>query len=207
MTRPSTDAPRNERRRKKRRPSAAGRGALGLLAALFLASGGLRLAEGTGADIRDGLRAFAAEESEPAEPPPDRPSSEAVLSALAAREADIDRREQAIAERERAVALAEARISEKLAALEATEGRLRETIALADGAAAADLERLTRLYERMDPDEAAALFETMDPNFAAGFLGQMRPDAAAAILAGLAPQTAYTVSLVLAGRNMRVPTE
>jgi flagellar motility protein MotE (MotC chaperone) len=108
---------------------------------------------------------------------------------------------------ERALRLAETKLDEKLEALAEAERRLRETNALADGAAAADLERLTRMYERMKPKEAAALFETMDPNFAAGFLGQMRPDAAAEILAGLSPQKAYTVSLVLAGRNMDVPTD
>jgi flagellar motility protein MotE (MotC chaperone) len=35
----------------------------------------------------------------------------------------------------------------------------------------------------------------------------MRPDAAAGIMAGLQPQTAYTISVVLAGRNAKVPTE
>jgi flagellar motility protein MotE (MotC chaperone) len=196
-----------------RRRRAAGRGTLGLLATLLLVSGGLRLVEGTGGEIRDGLRAFAAsgtdaEASELGAASQDaRPSPDALLAALAEREAELDRREAALADRERAVAIAEERIAANLDAMEEAERRLRETIALADGAAADDLARLTRMYETMKPKEAAALFETMDPNFAAGFLGQMRPDAAAAVLAGLTPETAYTISLVLAGRNMRVPTE
>ncbi|WP_233488629.1 MotE family protein [Rhodovulum sp. 12E13] len=196
-----------------RRRRAAGRGTLGLLAALFLVSGGLRLAEGNGSNIGDSLRAFAASDTDGETSDPGatsqevRPSPDALLAALAERERDLDRRAAALADRERAVAIAEERIAANLDAMEEAERRLRETIALADGAAADDLARLTRMYETMKPKEAAALFETMDPNFAAGFLGQMRPDAAAAVLAGLTPETAYTISLVLAGRNMRVPTE
>lgn len=199
-----------------RRRRAAGHGALGLLAALFLASGGLRLSDGTGTELRQGLWAFAASDpgqtaapadDEAGDDPAGTRAPEAMLVALSDREAALDRRAADLTERERALRLAEEKLAEKLEALAEAERRLRETIALADGAAAADLERLTRMYERMKPKEAAALFETMDPNFAAGFLGQMRPDAAAEILAGLSPQKAYTVSLVLAGRNMDVPTE
>jgi flagellar motility protein MotE (MotC chaperone) len=47
----------------------------------------------------------------------------------------------------------------------------------------------------------------MTPEFAAGFMARMRPDAAAAIMAGLEPATAYSISVVIAGRNARVPTE
>ena len=47
----------------------------------------------------------------------------------------------------------------------------------------------------------------MTPEFAAGFIGRMRADAAAAIMAGLSPQAAYTISVILAGRNARAPTE
>ena len=46
-----------------RRRRAAGHGALGLLAALFLASGGLRLSDGTGTELRQGFWAFAASDS------------------------------------------------------------------------------------------------------------------------------------------------
>jgi flagellar motility protein MotE (MotC chaperone) len=198
--------------RKCTRRGPPGRGALGLLAALLMASAGIRFAESGGTDLLAGLRAFAASSEAPSGAvPADRdttvPAPDAVLAALAEREAALDSRAQALDERERTLAMAEERLDEKLAALKDTERRLRETIALADGAATADLDRLTRMYETMKPKEAAALFETMDPTFAAGFLGQMRPAAAATILAGLAPETAYTISLVLAGRNMRVPTK
>ena len=50
-------------------------------------------------------------------------------------------------------------------------------------------------------------FEEMTPEFAAGFMARMRPDTAAAVMAGLEPATAYSISVVIAGRNARVPTE
>lgn len=112
-----------------------------------------------------------------------------------------------MAEREQTLTLVRQEVDRNLAALAEAEAELRATLALADGAAAADLDQLTQMYQNMKPKEAAALFETMDPNFAAGFLGQMPATAAGAIMAGLQPETAYRISLVLAGRNMQVPAE
>ena len=89
----------------------------------------------------------------------------------------------------------------------AAEEALAATIAMADEAAATDLDQLTNVYENMKPKEAAALFEEMPPEFAAGFLGMMRPDAAALIMTQLEPEVAYSFSVVLAGRNANVPTE
>jgi flagellar motility protein MotE (MotC chaperone) len=208
---------RSGARPRRRLHRAAGRGALGLIAMFFFTSAGMRLADGTGADALAGVLAWSAARAEgpassPSVPEGARPETEgdepdALLAAIARRIEALDAREAALEQRERAVEIAEVEIAASLAQLEAAETALRETVALADGAAADDLEQLTRMYETMKPKEAAALFAQMDPNFAAGFLGQMRPDAAAAIMAGLPPQTAYTVSLVLAGRNMRVPTE
>jgi flagellar motility protein MotE (MotC chaperone) len=87
------------------------------------------------------------------------------------------------------------------------EARLRETLALADGAAEADIERLTAVYQAMKPKDAAALFEAMSPEFASGFLGRMAPESAAAILSGMSAEAAYGISVIVAGRNAGAPTE
>lgn len=189
-----------------------GLGGLTLISALFVSSGGMRVAEldlGALAAELSWISSAKAEpgDEDPQEPEPKSRSADDVIEALAAREAALDERERALEERAHALDLATAEVTAQLEALTATEASLRETLALADGAAQEDLERLTRMYETMKPKEAAALFETMDPTFAAGFLGQMAPAAAAEIMSGLSPESAYTVSLVLAGRNMRVPTE
>lgn len=131
----------------------------------------------------------------------------ALLEALKAREARLEVHEAQLADRMQALALAEARMKETERALLAAEAALAETLALSDGAAEADLARLTAVYESMKPKEAAALFQEMAPDFAAGFLARMRPEAAAALMAGLPPQTAYGFSVLLAGRHARVPKE
>lgn len=183
----------------------AGRGALVILALLLASSGALRLGSGVGAAL---ARAPDTGGSTVADAPmicPEPPL--ALAEALSAREAQVVAQEAALADRMAALALADQAIEQRLATLAAAESELSATLALANGAAEADLARLTEVYETMKPKDAAALFETMDPGFTSGFLGRMRPDAAAAVLAGMSPEAAYAVSAVLAGRNALVPTE
>jgi flagellar motility protein MotE (MotC chaperone) len=119
---------------------------------------------------------------------------------------DLLRRETEIAERERSVAAAQILVEERLAELEAAEARLTELIAVSDAASETDIDRLTRVYETMEPAAAAPLFAQMEPSFAAGFLARMGPASSAALLAELDPQTAYAISVVLATRNAQAPT-
>jgi len=177
-----------------------GRGVLALLAIMLASSGALRLGAGVGA-------ALARAPALSAEPLvcPDPPL--ALVEALNAREAQVKIEEAALADRLAALALADEAIQSRLSALSEAEAELSETLARADGAAEADLARLTTVYEAMKAKDAALLFGVMAPDFAAGFLGRMRPESAAAILAGMDAKSAYAVSVLLAGRNAKVPTE
>ena len=130
-----------------------------------------------------------------------------LVNALQDREQQLNQREVQIVDRMKALEIADEALERKLTALVEAEQRLSETLALADGAAEGDLSRLTEVYQKMKPKDAAALFEEMAPEFAAGFLGRMRSESAASILAGLSPKSAYTVSVILAGRNAWVPKE
>jgi flagellar motility protein MotE (MotC chaperone) len=130
-----------------------------------------------------------------------------LVNALQDREQLLNQREVQIVDRMKALEIADEALELKLTALVEAEQRLSETLALADGASEGDLSRLTEVYQKMKPKEAAALFEEMAPEFAAGFLGRMRPESAASIMAGLSPKSAYTVSVILAGRNAWVPKE
>lgn len=132
---------------------------------------------------------------------------QALIFALQKREQDLKLREREFEDRKKALSIAEGAIDTRLAALQSAEDALKSTLAMADVASEEDLEKLTNVYEKMKPKQAAALFEEMDPEFAAGFLSRMRPDAAASIMAGLSPMAAYTISVVLAGRNASVPTQ
>ncbi|MEL6169686.1 MAG: hypothetical protein AAFR35_13420 [Pseudomonadota bacterium] len=183
-------------------------GTLLVVAAIFAVSAAVRIAADRPV-MWSWVAAFAADGTPGAEEM-DTVSDAGLLAALAAiqdRERRVVDKELALEDRLRALNIAEQAVAVRLTELEAAEERLRSTIALADGAAEKDITQLTAVYENMKPKEAALLFDAMTPEFAAGFLGRMRPDAAAAILTGLEPQTAYAISVLLAGRNVGVPTE
>lgn len=200
---PSDGPAMRKKKAKRRRPTRPGRGALLILAAFLVGSAGLRLNETYGAAVA----AENAADAQASPAPAPAPEFERILAALAERENRVAEREAALDTREAALSLAEQRIDEKLAELETAETELRATIALAETASENDLTQLTSVYENMAPEEAAAVFSQMTPDFAAGFLARMRPDLAAAVLAGLEPNAAYEISVILAGRNARVPTE
>ncbi|MDR9393244.1 MotE family protein [Roseovarius sp. SYSU LYC5161] len=190
---------------------ASGRGALVVLAGLLLGSAVLRLGDDAGramarvpdtADADETTR--VPDMANTCETPEDLAP---LLEAVDARESSLDEREVTLKAKMEALTLADRRVSRKLDELQAAEDELRDMIALADEAAEGDIDRLTKVYENMKPEQAAALFEEMAPTFAAGFLGRMRPQAAAAIMAGLSPAAAHSVSVVIAGRNANVPTE
>lgn len=178
------------------------KGLLSLLATLMMASALLRLAGG--ADVA--IAWAAVDDTEIAGCAPLQ-ETEAVLAAMAEQNDLLSAREDAVAERELAVLNARAELDARIAELTDAEQRLSDTIARAEGAAEADIEKLTQVYSAMKPRDAAALFATMDPVFAGGFLIRMPPDISAAVMAGLEPQKAYEISVMMASRNSEVPQE
>ncbi|MBT9246890.1 hypothetical protein KM031_08980 [Gemmobacter fulvus] len=182
----------------------AGHSILFLLALLLMASGALRI----GTNLGQALAAEADTSEAEASGPLNCPAPPAALAeALSQREATILVQEAALGQRLAALALTEQVIAARLAELTQAEEGLKATLALADGAAEEDVSRLTEVYQRMKPKDAALLFDAMDPQFASGFLGRMQPDAAAAILSGMRPDAAYALSVLLAGRNASVPKQ
>jgi flagellar motility protein MotE (MotC chaperone) len=183
----------------------AGRGTLFVVAMLFATSGALRLGSGVGVAL---ARAEEGATDDPAVPEAAVCESPAALSeALTLRSDRVAAQEAALQDRLAALALAEAAITRRMDELAAMEAELKSTIALADGAAEADIEKLTAVYQAMKPKDAASLFEAMSPEFAAGFLGRMPPESAAAILSGMSAEAAYGVSVIVAGRNVGAPTD
>lgn len=182
-----------------------GRGTLFIVAILLASSGALRIGSGVGAALaRAGDTPTVIDDAAPAACP-GTPS--ALVDALKLREDRVVAREASIQDRTAALALADQTIAARLDEMQAMEERLKATLALADGAAEADIGRLTAVYQAMKPKDAAALFAAMAPEFAAGFLGRMPPESAAAILSGMSSEAAYGISLIVAGRNAGVPTE
>lgn len=182
----------------------SGRGTLFIVALLLAASGALRLGSGVGAALARTDESGAGASTEPLNCPP---PPLALTEALKLREDRLVAREATLQDRLAALDLAENAITARMTEMQALEDKLRATVALADGAAEADVQRLTAVYQAMKPKDAAALFETMAPEFAAGFLGRMQPDAAAAILSGMTSEAAYGVSVIVAGRNANAPKD
>lgn len=195
----------------------AGRGSVLIIATLLVSSAVLRIVSGVAMaedteiaakPLPEAVKAKAEEASmaeKPERPALDRVGQANLLEALQQREARLLERERQIELRTKALRVADEEITKRLVDLEEAEAALRQTLSLADGAAEDDLARLTTVYESMKPKDAAALFQTMEPDFAAGFLGRMRPDIAAAVMTGLPPDIAYSISVILAGRNAKVP--
>lgn len=179
-----------------------GRGMPLLLALALATAGAIHLGQGIGSAVAMAPDTAAVPEATHCPEPP-----AALARALLEREEQVRLQEDVLRDRQAALALANAAIDRRMGELKAAEASLKATVALVDGAAEDDITRLTRVYESMKPADAAALFETMSPEFAAGFLARMQPEAAAAVMSGLSPQTAYAVSVVVAGRNARAPTD
>lgn len=170
-------------------------GGVSLIVLCFIGSAALRFGEG-------GLA--AAEELTQTTPPP-APAPDALLAALKQREGDLDTREKTIADRAQALNVAEAKLAEQLAAFEKARGQLESTLASADQAAEKDIDRMTTVYEKMRPADAAKILDKMDVTFAGGLLARMRPEIAAQVMAGMSPEAAYAVTVSVTSRNARVP--
>jgi len=130
-----------------------------------------------------------------------------LLAFIKERQMQLLQRETEITERREILDIVEKRIATQLAILKAAEAKLASTLAIADSAAENDVARLTEVYEKMKPKNAAQIFETMEMSFAAGFLSRMKPESAAGILSEMPAELAYSVSVIMAGRNARAPTE
>lgn len=209
MKAPKTKAKGKTPKRKIR----SGRGALWIIALVFLTSAVVRLASGAGAaiarEVSDLAHDVGAESHGAAAPVACQTDEEtqALIAVLLKREKSVEEKELLVAQKMKEIDVAKAEVLESMGVLEQAEARLEATMVRSQSAAEDDLAKLTTVYESMKPKEAAALFEAMSPDFAAGFLGRMRPDAAGAVMAGLKPETAYTISVILAGRNANAPSE
>lgn len=176
--------------------STAGFG-IALIASCFIASAALR-ATGVGVALAGSTTGDA---------PAEALEADRFLAAIREREAQLEAEAARLAERAETLALAEERLEEQIAAFEKAQAGLEETLALADGAAERDIARMTAVYERMKPGDAARIFETMEVSFASGLLIGMKPETAALVLANMEPQKAYAITVMATGRNAAVPTE
>ncbi len=177
-------------------------GGVALIAICFLASAGLRLGGVGVALAQDAFDGTGAEEAGCAADALDE-----LLAAIREREVQLERENERLAERRQTLNVAEAKLAEQLAAFEEARAGLEETLAIADGAAERDIARMTAVYEHMKPEDAARIFDHMELSFASGLLVRMKPESAAQVLTGMEADRAYAITLMIASRNARAPTE
>lgn len=175
-----------------------------IIASLLVTSAIIRLSGGTAAAIA--LEVDNLMERAPAYPQPDIGQGSTQIDEILL---DLERRKAVLLKQEsemerRRIALeelkkdAETRMEQLVEAQQELEG----TMSVARTAAEKDVSQLVSVYESMKPKDAAKVFQKMPPKFAAGFLARMQPETAANIVASLEPESAYSISVVLAGRNI-----
>lgn len=188
-----------------RRDRSASANVTTVLIALFILSAGIRLTAGPLPELSREIQAtgLSALSSYPER---DFSAGADILSPLIdeleARKTELSAREAALAEREAQTNEMIRGISAQLAELEAAEMRLERMVSIARTAAESDISQLISVYEAMKPKDSARIFSEMTPDFAAGFLARMQPEIAARVVAELDPEKAYSISVVLAGRNL-----
>lgn len=191
--------------RKRPRDRSRGGNVTTVLVTLFVLSAGIRLTASPLPELaRDipttGLSTLAAY------PERDFTAGAEILDPLIAeieqRKAELSAREAAVTQREALASELMQNITAQLDELAEAEARLERLLSVARTASETDISQLVSVYEAMKPKDSARVFSEMTPDFAAGFLARMQPEIAARVISELDPEKAYSISVVLAGRNL-----
>ena len=126
------------------------------------------------------------------------PCDPRLLRAIDERSRQLDARSSDLADRARMLEVIEARAAEQVGALEAQRRALEATLAGVEQTAAAEVARLVKIYENMNPKEAARIFEAMPAEVAAGFMRRMGEGKSALVMGRINAQHAYAITLAIA---------
>lgn len=121
-----------------------------------------------------------------------------LLQATQERSRQLDAWASELADRARMLEVIEARAAEQVRALEAQRRALETTLVGAEQKSQAEVARLVKIYENMDPKEAARIFEAMPAQIAAGFIRRMSESKSALVMGRLDPQHAFAITLAVA---------
>jgi len=121
-----------------------------------------------------------------------------LLRAIDERSRQLDAWSSDLADRARLLEVIEARAAEQVRALEAQRRALEATLAGVEQAATAEVARLVKIYESMNPKEAARIFEAMPAEVAAGFMRRMGEGKSALVMGRINAQHAYAITLAIA---------
>lgn len=163
---------------------------------------GAEAAEESGAPIP--VDALSAEAPEAA--PVEAPVSEAerrILERLAARRADLDRREEEIETRERLIEAAELQLEARLAGLASEREEIERLRSEQSRRQAEEFENLSSAYERMKPRDAARIFEVLEADILVPVAAGMRTQSLSGVLAEMQPDKARILTRLLADHRRK----
>ena len=123
-----------------------------------------------------------------------------VLQNLGARRGQLDDREKALDTQLQLLAAAEAKVDAKLKAVTAVKAQIQGLIGQADSQQQADVDRLTLVYQKMKPRDAAAVMATLDDRVRIPVAARMKDSALAAILSQMPTAEAKKLTESLAQR-------
>ncbi len=123
-----------------------------------------------------------------------------VLQTLGARRGQLDDREKALDTQLQLLAAAEAKVDAKLKAVTSVKAQIQGLIGQADSQQQADVDRLTLVYQKMKPRDAAAVMATLDDKVRIPVAAKMKDSALAAILSQMPTTEAKKLTESLAQR-------
>ncbi len=119
---------------------------------------------------------------------------------LEARRGQLDDREKALDTQLQLLAAAEVKVDAKIKAMNAVKGQIQALLGQADQQTQADVDRLTSVYQKMKPADAAAVMATLDDSVRVPVAAKMKDAALAAILGKMPTAEAKRLTESLAQR-------
>jgi flagellar motility protein MotE (MotC chaperone) len=129
-----------------------------------------------------------------------------VLQNLAARRAELDKRERELDQRLAVLSAAEAQIDAKIQKLREIQTTIEGLIEKHDDQENQKIENLVKIYTAMKPKDAARIFEQMDMPILIQVIKGMKERVSAAILSNMSPDRANAVTTELATQS-RLPAD
>lgn len=136
-----------------------------------------------------------------AEPPIFTQNEVDVLEKLSKRRQELDGREHDIEARENLLKAAEDRIDKKIAEMKALQSDVKAMLAKIDEQDDARLKSLVKIYETMNPKDAARIFEQLDMPVLLDVVGNMKDQKVAAVMGVMDAAKAKVLTDALAARR------
>ena len=129
------------------------------------------------------------------------PAELQLLQSLAARRAELDKREKDLDMREQVLKVTEKRLEEKMAEIKKVQANVDDALKTYDDKEDAQLKSLVKVYETMKPADAARIMNTLDMKVLIEVAQRMSERKIAPIMASMDAATAKKLTMELATRR------